>query len=331
MAAAAAAGGRGNGLLTSRRRRRLVLTLDDVGKSRRFNAGAMAVAAALPPFATRFSLMMTTSHADSIAYWAKAHNVLCSFHLNITEGHPLVAANWPKGIPAPFFSGPQPFWAWSSAGHPFASGEASSAARLFLQMEVAAQLERYVALLGVPPRHLDGHHYCHTDPYVADVLCAERLSNPALQHWSSTRLRLGLLDEPQNPREAMATAAAPKVEQVYASHGIRDQCTFAGFSCKGDSMTIDNVGRLLARAEQADYSVVELMAHVAAASSSGSGATGVGDQLLLTSSTDEDEPFTWCAFSTSHERSQECRFLIDEVAAVAARYGFDLGEVPTTE
>jgi chitin disaccharide deacetylase len=126
--------------------RTLIVNADDLGLSAGVNRGIAQ--AHEHGIVTSASLMVRAPHAAQAAAYARAHPALSvGLHVDLGEWH---------------YRGE----AWIAAYEVVPAGDAHAVAA-----EVAAQLERFEALMGRPPTHLDGHqHVQREDPARTIVL-----------------------------------------------------------------------------------------------------------------------------------------------------------------
>ncbi len=135
--------------------RRLIVNADDLGLSAGVNRGVAR--AHEQGILTSASLMVRAPHAAEAAAYARAHPRLgVGLHLDLDPWH---------------YAG-EP---WIGAHAVVALDDAAAVAA-----EVAAQLERFRALTGGAPTHLDSHHHVHREEPVRSVVLehAERLDVP---------------------------------------------------------------------------------------------------------------------------------------------------------
>jgi chitin disaccharide deacetylase len=126
--------------------RRLIVNADDFGLSVGVNRGIAR--AHEEGILTSASLLVRAPHVQAAARYARAHNELgVGLHLDLEE--------------------------WHYAGTPWIGAHETldRADRDAVAAEIAAQLERFVALMEREPSHLDSHHDLHReDPACAIVL-----------------------------------------------------------------------------------------------------------------------------------------------------------------
>jgi predicted glycoside hydrolase/deacetylase ChbG (UPF0249 family) len=118
--------------------RRLIVNADDFGLSAGVNRGVAQ--AHEQGILTSASMMVRAGHAPEAAAYAKAHPQLSvGLHIDLYEWH---------------YSGEH----WIAAYEHVPAGDATAVAA-----EVAAQCERFCALMGCEPTHLDTHQHAHRE------------------------------------------------------------------------------------------------------------------------------------------------------------------------
>ncbi len=135
--------------------RRLIVNADDFGLSAGVNRGIAQ--AHEHGILTSASLMVRAGHAAEAAAYAQAHPELSvGLHVDLHEWH---------------YTGEH----WIAAYEVVPPGDAAA-----VGAEVAAQIERFCALMGVAPTHLDAHQHAHRDEPAKSVVLehGERLGVP---------------------------------------------------------------------------------------------------------------------------------------------------------
>ncbi len=118
--------------------RRLIVNADDFGLSAGVNRGVAQ--AHEHGILTSASLMVRAGHAPEAAAYAKAHPELSvGLHIDLYEWH---------------YTGEH----WIAAYEVVPPGDATA-----VGAEVAAQCERFCALMGCEPTHLDAHQHAHRE------------------------------------------------------------------------------------------------------------------------------------------------------------------------
>jgi predicted glycoside hydrolase/deacetylase ChbG (UPF0249 family) len=118
--------------------RQLIVNADDLGLSAGVNRGIAR--AHEEGILTSASLLVRAPHAEAAARYARAHRELgTGLHLDLEEWHY-------AGTP------------WIGAHESLDRGDRDAVAA-----EIAAQLDRFVALMGRQPSHLDSHHHLHRE------------------------------------------------------------------------------------------------------------------------------------------------------------------------
>ena len=140
--------------------RTLIVNADDLGLSEGVDRGIAR--AHEHGIVTSASLMVRAPHAREAVAYAKAHPALSvGLHVDLGEWH---------------YSGE----AWFAVYEVVPTNDAEAVAA-----EVAAQLERFTALTGGTPTHLDSHQHVHRDEPVRGIVSdhASRLGIP-LRHFT---------------------------------------------------------------------------------------------------------------------------------------------------
>lgn len=144
--------------------RRLIVNADDLGLSAGVNRGIAR--AHEQGILTSASLMVRAPHAPAAAAYAAAHPALSvGLHLDLGEWH---------------YTGE----AWIAAYEVVPLDDEAAVAA-----EVAAQLDRFTALMGRPPTHLDSHQHVHREEPARSVVLAHgrRLGVPVRDHTPGIR------------------------------------------------------------------------------------------------------------------------------------------------
>lgn len=236
----------------------LVITADDLGIDARRDAGILRAHAR--GRVTHASLLVNGEHAALAARAARRQGLACGLHLNLTEGPPCAPVDAVRSLVDDRGSllGKHGFRAALAAGSVRASE---------VCVEAAAQLRRFVALLGDPPTHVDGHQHAHAIPRVAEALA------PCLAAHGVTTTRV-----PAQPTVALGDDVArsfyegvrddaARSRPIYARHGVRAPDAFFGLDWSGLAASPDALDAAL-RAH-ADARSLELMCHPGLASSRG--------------------------------------------------------------
>ncbi len=144
----------------------LIVNADDLGRTEGINEGIFA--AHERGIVSSATVMVAYPAATTaLARWADYPRLGLGLHVALSGGPPLLP---PERLPSLV----------DSAGllprRPELIGDADPSE---VRAEVAAQYQRFCALAGRRPTHLDGHHHCHRLPLVAapviDIACREGL------------------------------------------------------------------------------------------------------------------------------------------------------------
>ena len=185
---------------------------------------------------TSASLMVNGKSAVSAVDKAARAGLQMVLHLNITEGKPISP---PEQIPSlvhqesKYFLGKEGFWKATKLG---------AIDMHDISTEVEAQLEKYKALVGDYPTHVDGHQHAHIAPGVPGILA------PIFRkyHVRSTRVPIEALNSLKTSDfyrtvVAQASIALP----MYTSNGIKTSHFFTGLRLMGANMTYCNIVRMV--------------------------------------------------------------------------------------
>jgi predicted glycoside hydrolase/deacetylase ChbG (UPF0249 family)/glycosyltransferase involved in cell wall biosynthesis len=241
--------------------RRLIINADDLGIGTARDAGILELFAA--GTITSASLLVNGPSAATGAAGAVAAGLPMGLHLNLSEGR---------------CQGPVAINSLTDAdgnllGKPgFRQALAAGQVRKDdLVREIRAQFERFIALTGELPSHVDGHHHCHVEPAVAAAL-APIMAREYGVHCVRLPQQAGL-DAMTGDAEFDATfqravaASASAARPLFAALGIYSAAAFLGQSLMGTRLTAAAVAHALHeldrehQATSANPLSVELMVH----------------------------------------------------------------------
>lgn len=223
------------------------------------------------------SLLVTSDHAAAAAAVAAvADGLPLGLHLNLTEGRPLAGASSLT----------------DAEGHlrgKFALREALAAGAVAasdLAREIRAQFDRFIALTGHLPSHVDGHHHIQVEALVAAVLA------PIMDaEYGVYRLRLpaevgvadALAGRPEAAFHAQVATATAAVRPVYAACHVHAPHAFIGLAHMGERLTVDGISGALATIAASHPAGeplwVEWMVHPGSADGPAAGEDSPGDAL----------------------------------------------------
>ncbi len=237
-------------LVLSPPHRLLIINADDLGVSSARDAGILDCFAA--GAISSASLLVDGAHAPAAAAAAGAAGLPLGLHLNLTEGARATSCSLtdPDGL--------------CLGKHGLR--EALAAARVRhddLVAEIRRQFDRFIALTGELPSHVDGHHHIHVEPQVAAAL-ARIMAREYGVYCVRLPREAGLAEQAAAPefeadfqrRVVHATAAAAV---LFAAEGLYSTEAFLGQSGMGMRLSPERVGNALAGLPAACSA--ELMVH----------------------------------------------------------------------
>jgi predicted glycoside hydrolase/deacetylase ChbG (UPF0249 family) len=167
-------------------RRRLIVNADDFGLTRGVSAGILA--ARRHGIVTSTTVLVTADIDTNQLAEARAAGLGIGLHVNLTLGRPLTGARSLVDAAGRFVR---------DARHAAARADAQDVER-----EVAAQIDRFLALVRRPPTHLDTHHHVGLhEPVNHIVLDAARRLGVAVRSQNAAaraRARAGRLRTPDH-------------------------------------------------------------------------------------------------------------------------------------
>lgn len=277
----------------------MVITGDDFGYCPRRNQGI--VDCFLAGGISNVSLLVNASAAKEAAGLASRHKIPIGLHANLSEGSP-VSQNLQQIStlinPQGFFHGKMGFRQ---------ALERNQLSMCEVELELRAQVRRFVELTGHLPYHMDGHQHVHVLPDVREVF-AQVLSDlripftrvpvePDLQNcsWLPSHLRTFYM---QVEKDALDSVP------VFKHYGIRWPDVYLGLSTMGQNMSVSSLKRALKQVLAARTSdtttrrtsglhqpviTAELMVHPGYPSHSDEGGCGEGPDNFSKSTEREHE------------------------------------------
>ncbi len=235
----------------SRSGRGIIINADDFGDPR-FHASILAGFAA--GFISSASLLVNAPGTRAAIAEIRRLDLCVGLHVNLTTFGPLSPpAEVPTLVgPDGAFHGPEGF-VWRLQRGMIEDDD--------LVRECSAQIERFRALAGRTPSHVDGHHHVHADPTVA--LCLA----PLMARHRIARVRAPIEDpryfhhiEPDRRRRAIrivrrAEAALP----IYGAYGCSWPDGFMGMGLGWSHCTVDAV---TSRLRTIPNGITEYMVHI---------------------------------------------------------------------
>lgn len=233
--------------------RRLIINADDLGVSVARDAGILDCFAA--GAISSASLLVDGANAAKAATTAGAAGLPLGLHLNLTEGF----------LPAVSSLSDRNGQRLGKFGLRAALA-AGQVARKDIAREIRRQFERFIALTGELPSHVDGHHHIHVEMLVAEVLAPIMAREYGVQCVRLPR-ETGLDALPGDAEfetdfQRSVTRSAQAADGVFAAAGIYSTGAFLGQSTMGTRLTAsDMAARLAALAPHSGHDSVELMVH----------------------------------------------------------------------
>lgn len=228
----------------------LVITADDLGIDPRRDEGILVAFAR--GAITQASLMVTGKSAESAAEAARRVGLPLGLHLDLTETPPSAR---PSSI-ASLLDARGSKRGKHGLREALARGEIVAE---HVAIETRAQIERFAALTGARPSHVDGHQHAH---------CVASLATTLARVLAEAGVRTTRIPEQRSVEVADETAArfyrsvsddGARARSIYAGHGITSTARFVGL----DRMGMASSSEALATAVGAelDAASIELMCH----------------------------------------------------------------------
>ncbi len=228
----------------------LVITADDLGIDARRDDGILVCFAR--GAITQASLMVTGPSAESAARAAKKIGLPLGLHLDLTETPPSAS---PESVASLLDE------------HGNKRGKHGLRAALqgglvdldHVRLETLAQIEKFAALTGARPTHVDGHQHAHAIPSLVAVL-AETLASAGVRTTRIPEQREVHVADPEAARFYRSVASdGAAARSIYARHGVASTETFVGLDLMGDASSRDGLAHAVTA--QAHTRSVELMCH----------------------------------------------------------------------
>ncbi|XP_020794048.2 carbohydrate deacetylase [Boleophthalmus pectinirostris] len=279
-------------------RMQLVVTGDDFGYCPRRNQGL--VECFLSGAITTVSLLVNGSAAQQAAELAKRHSIPIGLHANLSEGVPVCPSLLQSSLVdhRGFFHGKMGFRRRLERGQLCLTQ---------VEMELRAQVKRFIELTGHRPQHMDGHQHVHVLPGVRLVF-AQVLSDLSIP-FTRVPVEPGLHSCPW--LQAPLRTFYSQVEQdaldsipVFRKYSLRWPDVYLGLTTMGQNMSVSSLQRALSHALSTESSdstprerplSAELMVHPGYPSLPEEGGCGEGPD----------------DFSQSSERQHELQVLTD--------------------
>ncbi|CAL1616526.1 unnamed protein product [Knipowitschia caucasica] len=275
-------------------RMQLVVTGDDFGYCARRNQGL--VECFLSGGITTVSLLVNGSAAPQAAELAKRHNIPIGLHANLSEGVPVCSGLQLSSLVdhRGLFHGKMGFRRCLERGQLCLTQ---------VEMELRAQVRRFIELTGQHPQHMDGHQHVHVLPGVRGVF-AQVLSDLSIP-FTRVPVEAGLHSCPWIPpplRSFYSQVERDALDSipVFTKYSLRWPDAYLGLSTMGQNMSVSSLQRALSHALSAQSPAgpplsAELMVHPGYPSLPGEGGCGEGPD----------------DFSRSAERQHELTVLTD--------------------
>lgn len=241
--------------------RRLIINADDLGIGTARDTGILELFAA--GAITSASLLVNGPSAATGAAGAVAAGLPLGLHLNLSEGRCLgpITVNSLTDADGKLLGK-------LGIRQALAAGQVRQED---LVCEIRAQLNRFIALTGELPSHVDGHHHVHVEPFVAAALApimAREYGVHCVRLPQQARLEAMAGDAEFDMAFQQAVAAAASTARpLFAAHGIYSTAAFLGQSLMGTRLTAAAVALALHELDRehqptsANPLSVELMVH----------------------------------------------------------------------
>jgi predicted glycoside hydrolase/deacetylase ChbG (UPF0249 family) len=227
-----------------------VITADDLGIDPQRDAGILRCFAA--GAISQASLMVRGRSADEAAAKATRAGLPLGLHLDLTETPPSAPAGEVSSLLGPDGD--------KLGKHGLrAALEAGAIDPAHIEAETRAQLARFEALVGAPPRHVDGHQHVHTVPALAKIL-APILASAGVRTTRIPEQHEVRVHDPATAgfyRGVARDGAASR--PVYARERIGSTEAFIGLDLMGRASGVEAIG--MALADLPDAASIELMCH----------------------------------------------------------------------
>ncbi|XP_015244377.1 PREDICTED: carbohydrate deacetylase [Cyprinodon variegatus] len=221
----------------------MVVTGDDFGYCPRRNQGI--VDCFLAGGISNASLLVNASAAKEAAALAGRHKIPIGLHANLSEGSP-VCQNLQQVStlinPRGFFHGKMGF------RQALERGQLSMKQ---VELELRAQVQRFVELTGHLPYHMDGHQHVHVLPDVREVV-AQVLSDLRIP-FTRVPVEPGLHSCPWLPAHLQTFYTQVEKDAldsvpIFRRYGIRWPDVYLGLSTMGQNMSVSTLQRALKEA-----------------------------------------------------------------------------------
>ncbi|RVE68841.1 hypothetical protein OJAV_G00095730 [Oryzias javanicus] len=218
----------------------LVITGDDFGYCPRRNQGI--VDCFLAGGISNVSLLVNAAAAKEAADLAKRHQISIGLHANLSEGTPvcqMLQKSSSLTNQRGFFHGKMGFRQ---------SLERGQLCMKQVEMELRAQVKRFVELTGHLPDHMDGHQHVHVLPEVRDVF-AQVMSDHRIR-FTRVPVEPGLhscqwLPEHLHSFYSQVEKDALDSMAVFRQNGIRWPDVYLGLTTMGQNMSVPHLQRAL--------------------------------------------------------------------------------------
>lgn len=232
--------------------RRLIINADDFGDPRFHGSIAAGFTAG---FLSSTSVLVGAAGAAQAADRIRRDGLPAGLHVNLTTGSPVAAESEVESLldEGGLFLGPDAFR--DRLARRLVVGEE-------IRIECQAQLERFAALVGDTPTHIDGHHHIHCEMVVAEALA------PLLKEWSVWAIRrpalaehhFAHLDPGRRHRAEHLQVSIQRATPIYAREGCRWPSRFIGIGLGWEHCTLGSIRRKIR--ELPPGSLAEYMVHV---------------------------------------------------------------------
>ncbi|KAK3538475.1 hypothetical protein QTP86_004657 [Hemibagrus guttatus] len=236
---------------------KLVVTGDDFGYCARRNRGIAE--AFLAGGISNASLLVNGASAEHAAHLANRHCIPIGLHANLSEGSPVCQELRRSTLlnKDGFFHGKMGFREVLRSGK-MSMTDIKSNSKLYVEVELRAQVKHFCELTGHLPNHMDGHQHVHVLPEVREVFAR------VLAHFGISYTRVPVEPGlhschflPPNLREFYLQVEKDALQsvEVFHRHGIRWPDVYLGLSTMGQNMSFSNLKRVLNFALEARTSI----------------------------------------------------------------------------
>eukprot|EP00051_Salpingoeca_urceolata_P002493 m.50698 g.50698 ORF g.50698 m.50698 type:complete len:326 (+) comp12170_c0_seq4:254-1231(+) len=239
--------------MAGRLRHALIVSADDLGYCAQRTDGILR--AIQQGVATSSTLLVTGADAPRAARLVSGFTrpdgirISLGLHLNLTEGRPCTVASdaEPYQMPPPCLVDEQRMFRGKGSIVAMVADPTlwSSSTQQWIERELGAQVAAFVALVGSPPSHIDGHNHIHVFPGFVEVV-----ARAAAAH-GITKIRIPQPCQPVSSGNAFleqVASHAAKARDVYSRHGFSSPEWLLGLDVQDTSPTCNTFASRVAKA-----------------------------------------------------------------------------------